>query len=208
MTERKQFWIAAVSLVLLVLALYAASLQNDFVYWDDSLLIKENPIVRGLTWQNVKAAFSRYDPELYIPLTFLSYQATYMLSELDPFLYHLGNIFLHALNVILVLVLVYKLRRSRTEALVCAALFAIHPLHTEAVAWASGRKDLLSAFFFLLSVLTYLKYAPHPNPLPKGEGIFLPSPSGRRTEDEGKQDRKIIFKTAFSHWTLPDDLLT
>ncbi len=156
MSDRKQSWLAAGALLLLVLCLYAPSLENGFVDWDDGSLIEQNPIVHGLTWEHIKSSFSTYDPELYTPLTFLSYQLTYAIADLQPFAYHLGNVMLHALNAILILWMVYVLRRKKFEAFVCGLLFAVHPLNTEAVAWASARKDVLAAFFFLSSIVAYL----------------------------------------------------
>ncbi|PIP65702.1 hypothetical protein COW95_00685, partial [Candidatus Peregrinibacteria bacterium CG22_combo_CG10-13_8_21_14_all_49_11] len=151
--------------------IYGQSLQNRFVRWDDSLLIYENPIVREISFDTVKAAFTTYDPELYIPLTMLSYQLDHLLWGLNPFGFHLTNLVLHTVNALLVMGLVWLLlcrtsttlsvtqnqptechpeRSRRMIVLFCGLLFLVHPLHTEAVAWASSRKDVLSALFFLL----------------------------------------------------------
>ncbi|TSC57950.1 MAG: hypothetical protein Greene041662_841 [Candidatus Peregrinibacteria bacterium Greene0416_62] len=157
--------------LLLPIAVYAQSLGNGFVTWDDRLLIVDNPIVHGLSWSNIRAAFTSYDPELYIPLTLLSYQVNYMIGGLEPFGYHLGNLMLHVGNGVLVFLLLRRLicsgrsRSSATDqshhcdwwAVSFSLLFAIHPLHTEAVVWAAARKDVLSTFFFLWTVLFYLQ---------------------------------------------------
>lgn len=146
------------ALLLLATVPYLYSLGNGFVGMDDGLLITENPIIRGLTPATIAAAFSSYDPELYIPLTFLSYQLNYVLGGLQPFGYHLINLLLHASNVLLVAWIVLLLGCKRSTAFWIAAIFAVHPLNTEVVAWASARKDLVSSFFCLWSIGAYLKY--------------------------------------------------
>jgi hypothetical protein len=152
-------------IIVLTFIIYAQSLGNDFVTWDDRLLILDNPIVHGLSWANIFAAFTSYDPELYIPLTLLSYQMNYLSGGLQPFGYHLLNLILHIANAVLIFKIIVvassnrsgESRLSATVAVAVALLFAIHPLHTEAVVWAAARKDVLSAFFMLLTVLFYLR---------------------------------------------------
>lgn len=159
-----------IGVIVLAFVVYAQSLGNDFVTWDDRLLIVDNPIVHGLHWSNIVAAFTSYDPELYIPLTFLSYQVNYAIHGLQPFGYHLVNLLLHTANTILVYGIVASLTNAKSithkanndfstalHPLCVALLFAAHPLHTEAVVWAAARKDVLSAWFFLLAVLLYVR---------------------------------------------------
>ncbi|OGJ56995.1 hypothetical protein A3H22_03615 [Candidatus Peribacteria bacterium RIFCSPLOWO2_12_FULL_55_15] len=153
-------------IISLTFLVYGPSLGNAFVRWDDSMLIYENPIVREISWRSLKSAFTTYDPELYIPLTFLSYQVDYAIWGMKPFGFHLTNLVLHALNAVLVFMLMVLLLRSchsersrgTTVPLIVALLWAIHPLNTEAVAWASARKDVLSTFFFLGSLCCYLRF--------------------------------------------------
>ena len=145
-------------LAALVACAYGASIGNGFVEWDDRLLIIDNPISHGLTAPNVAAAFTSYDPELYIPLTLLSYQATYSLAGLSPWAYHLGNIVLHLVSACLVLGIARRLTGSQSAAIIAAALFAVHPLHTETVAWAAARKDVLSGAFALGSFFLWLRW--------------------------------------------------
>lgn len=146
----------AVACILLAFGVYGASLGNGFVRWDDGSLIYQNPAVVEMSWSAVKRAFSTYDPELYVPLTLLSYQADHALGDGSPFPFHLQSLLLHAFNALFVCWLAYLLLRNRLSAVLIGAVFLVHPLHTEAVAWASGRKDLLSAFFFLGSLLAWL----------------------------------------------------
>ncbi len=160
--EEKQsssfWWFLAAAFALLGFVVYGQSIGNAFVRWDDGLLIYENPFIRGFTLQNLKSIFTSYDPELYIPLTFLSYQIDYAISGTHPAFYHFHSLLLHILNGILVVWVLDLLTKNRWIAVVTGLLFLVHPINTEAVAWASGRKDLLSGMFFLLSLGMYVVY--------------------------------------------------
>lgn len=153
---KKTIILIAACFFALTFAVYGASLFNDFVRWDDGLLITENPAVREISPRSVAWVFSHYDPELYIPLTFLTYQFDHAVSGGSPFMFHFTNLVLHTLNALLVFLFLYLLTGRKWVALFCGLLFAVHPLHTEAVAWASARKDVLSGFFFLLSLVMYV----------------------------------------------------
>lgn len=131
-------------------------LQNDFVRWDDDLLVYENVHVQEFSIENVVWAFTHFDPELYIPLTFLTFQVDWLIGGGDVFPFHLGNLILHTLNVLLVFAVSSRLLKNGKIAFFTACLFAVHPIQTEAVAWVSARKDVLSGFFFLLSLYFYL----------------------------------------------------
>lgn len=141
-----------------VFLVYGSTFGHEFVTWDDMGLIKENPHVREMTLATVKHVFSSYDPELYIPLTFLTYQVDYVLGGGSPVPFHLTNIVLHALNALLVMWLLYLLLGNGIIALGLGLLFALHPLNTEAVAWMSARKDTLSTFFFLIALIANLLF--------------------------------------------------
>ncbi len=145
-------------IVALGFLVYASKLNSEFVEWDDISLIVDNPIARGLHPLNIWKAFTSYDPELYIPLAFLSYQLDYTIGGMHPFLFHLTNLLLHLLSAVLVSGIAFKLRKNWWIAGVTGLLFVVHPLHTEAVMWVSSRKDLLSAVFVLLSLWLYLSY--------------------------------------------------
>lgn len=153
---RQKQWILAGLFALIGLIVYGSALQNGFVRWDDGLLIYENAAVRTFSLRSLYWIFTNYDPELYIPLTFLSYQLDYLIGGTDPFVYHLHSLILHTLNALLVTWLFFLLFKHRVIALIAGLLFLVHPLHTEAFAWASGRKDVLSALWFLLSIICYL----------------------------------------------------
>ena len=149
-----------VFVMLYVVAIQCNSLLNGFVQWDDTTLIHSNPYIR-LTWSNVIENFTSID----IALTKISLSINYAISRLDPFGYHFTNLLLHLLNTFLI----YRLLRwllsgfqsQQIVSLVAALVFGIHPMHSESVAWIAARKDVLYAFFLLLSMLYYLNYLEH-----------------------------------------------
>jgi len=136
---------------------FGESLRNDFTPLDDKMLI-ENPALQQFDLASLRTIFTSYDPELYIPLTFLSYYADHMLLGGTAAAYHLQNLLWHTLNALLVVVCIRLLTGRPRWALLCGVLFAIHPLQTEAVAWVSARKDVLFTFFFLTAVIAYIKF--------------------------------------------------
>lgn len=148
---------------LVTFAVYGLSLGNHFVAWDDNYLIVSNPIIKGFSWENTKNAFTSFDPELYDPLIFLVYQFNYMIGGIDPFMFHFTNLLLHTLNAMGVCLLLTLLTKRGWIGVVGGLMFAVHPLNTEAVSWASALKDVLSTFFFLLSILAYIQYRKNDN---------------------------------------------
>ncbi len=155
--SRREILLFSGGVIVLLIAIYGRSLGNEFVFWDDPLLVIDNPISHGLSLKNILDAFSHYDPNLYVPLTFLSFQVNYSLASLHPFLYHLTNLILHAGSALLVGWVMLQLTGRKFDAAFVAFLFAVHPINVEAVAWVSARKDVLSAFFFHLSLAAYLR---------------------------------------------------
>lgn len=141
---------------LLLLAAFAAfggALSYDFVRWDDPQLVTENPLVAN----HSPAVFATYDPELYIPLTFLSFQLEHLLFGYSAAAFHATNLLLHGINVLLVFALLSTLLRDRLLGFAGALLFAVHPLHAEAVSWVSARKELLMTACALGSILCYVR---------------------------------------------------
>lgn len=142
----------------LSLLIFSAALKYGFTMADDRILVAENLYIRGLTLENLRFVFTHYDPELYMPLTFVSYQIDYMLGGIHPWIYHATNIALHGVNAYLVAIVAHRLTKRRWISLLTAVLFCVHPIQTEAVVWIAGRKDLLSTTFLLGSLLFYLRY--------------------------------------------------
>ncbi len=150
-------------LIAVVLVSYNPVIQNGFVNFDDNHFITDNPHVReGLTWATVKWAFSIYDKEHWNPLTWLSHALDCELFGLKPAGHHYVNVLLHAANAVLLFLLLQSATGFRWRSLMVAALFALHPLNVESVAWAAERKNTLSMLFFLLALWAYIWYTRKP----------------------------------------------
>ncbi len=149
--------------MLLTIAAHVRGLQGQFVEWDDTTHITQNLAIRAFTTENLRAMFTEPVAKLYCPMTWLSFAVDYRIWGREPFGYHLTNLLLHLANTVLVLLLAYRLLRDRTQhaipvALLTAALFGVHPLRVESVAWVTERKDVLFALFYLLALLAYIRW--------------------------------------------------
>jgi Tfp pilus assembly protein PilF len=154
----------------ITILVYLPSLQNDFVNWDDGKYVYENPNIKLIGLRSIHWMFTTFHASNWHPLTWLSHSIDYAIWGLNPLGHHLTSIVLHGLNTLLVVILVTRLvsfgrndsdvqiRNSLLAGAITGLLFGIHPLHVESVVWISERKDVLYAFFFLLSILSYLKY--------------------------------------------------
>lgn len=147
------------------LLVYAQSLGHGFVQYDDNLLIYENPNVLTFSLQTMWNVFTSYDPELYIPVTFLSHQFEHLFFGISAPGYHVVSLVLHLISVLLVFWISNRLGEAFADeetagwiGITTAALFALHPINVEAVAWAAARKDLLSGTLFLATAASYLRY--------------------------------------------------
>lgn len=155
--------IGSAVLVAVTLAAFAGVLQNDFVNFDDDVYVTQNPYTaKGLSRAGFRYAWSTFDSGNWIPLTFLSYQLDVTLFGLRPAAFHATSLALHIANVVLLFVWLVRATGSSWRSLAVAALFAVHPLHVESVAWVAERKDVLSAFWLLIALLAYLRYATRP----------------------------------------------
>jgi hypothetical protein len=168
----------ACSVALVTFAVFLPSLRNEFVNYDDGNYVYENPFIRSLDMKLLKSAFTEFYASNWHPLTWLSHAFDYAMWGLNPLGHHLTNNILHALNTLIVVFLVIRLLEvyrltmankglsqpfinDSTLKITGAAtglLFGLHPLHVESVAWVSERKDLLCAFFFLLTIIAYIRY--------------------------------------------------
>lgn len=151
-------------LVALTALVYLPHIGNEFVTLDDRILITRNPLILRLTPWTLRMIFTTYDPELYVPLTLFTYQIEHLIFGLAPQIYHFTNLLLHIGGAILVFHVMRKIFRSDLTGFVSALLFAIHPLQSEAVFWAAARKDVLSGFFFLLSLFFYVQHRSNDEP--------------------------------------------
>lgn len=132
--------------------------KNSFVNYDDPHYVYENPFIKELSAKNIKLIFTSRTSDLYVPLVLLSYSIEHHFFKLEPKAYHLTNLVLHLINCLLVLWLIGLLSKNLLITITVSALFAIHPLHVESVAWITERKDVLYALFYLLALLCYHFY--------------------------------------------------
>lgn len=190
-------WIAFL-VALITFVVYLPALQNGFVNWDDDLYVYEQRNIQTIDLGFLKWIFTPEANATWHPLTLFSLAIDYSIWGLNPFGYHLTNVILHTINTALVFLLVVMLieegLRGRVErttqyqqlkgstnrfsqilipAFTASLLFGIHPLHVESVAWVSERKDVLCAFFFLLTLLAYIRYASMGTKRPKYYSISL-----------------------------------
>jgi Flp pilus assembly protein TadD len=153
-------WLMAGLLVLGTAALYWPATGCGFVNFDDDLYVTGNIHVQaGLTWDGIKWACLHLVASNWHPLTMWSAMLDCQLYGLKPWGHHLTSVLLHALNAGLVFVLLQRMTGAAWRSLWVAAVFAVHPLHVESVAWVSERKDVLSGFFGLLALMAYARYA-------------------------------------------------
>ena len=147
-------------LVTATLAVYWPATRCDFINYDDPDYFTANPhVLSGLNGANVLWAFTTGFASNWHPLTWLSLMLDAQISGKNPFLPHLTNLIFHALDAALLFLLLRKLTGALWRSALVAAMFALHPLHVESVAWVSERKDVLSTFFALLALLSYARYA-------------------------------------------------
>jgi protein O-mannosyl-transferase len=150
----------AIYVVLAATALvFLRALFNDFASWDDDEYILKNPHIREFSWENIRMIFSSFYLDNYHPFTTLIYLITFTLFKLDALPYHLINVILHLLNTYLLYRIVDKLSGRPFAALIVAALFALHPMHVESVAWISELKDVLYTAFYFGAMLAWLRYS-------------------------------------------------
>jgi len=135
----------------------------DFVYFDDPRYVTENSQVqKGITLEEIRWAFTTAHCANWHPLTWISHLSDVQLFGLRPRWHHLTNLLFHIANTVLLFVVLFRMTKARWESAVVAALFAVHPLHVESVAWVSERKDVLSTFFWLLTMGAYCRYVERP----------------------------------------------
>ncbi len=156
----RQTSFALVVLVGLILAAYWPVKKSGFVGFDDNLYVVNNRQVQsGLSWAGVVWAFTTTEAANWHPLTWLSHAADVHFYGLNPEGHHLTNVLIHVLNTLLLYWVLCKATRHSLRSLLVAALFGLHPLNVESVAWVAERKNVLTLFFGLLSLGTYVGYA-------------------------------------------------
>jgi protein O-mannosyl-transferase len=172
-------WLLAVMVVLGTMAVYWPATRGGFINYDDDLLVTANPEVqKGLTGEGMELAWFHPVNCLWHPVTVMSHMLDCQLFGLNPWGHHLTSVLLHGLNAGLIFALLQQMTGATWRSLLVAALFAVHPLRVESVAWVAERRGVLSGFFGLLALMAYARYArgksegrrPKPEGNPKAEG--------------------------------------
>ncbi len=158
-TERAALLICF-ALAMMVWGVFGQTLRHEFVNFDDNRYVYENPDVPlGLSRAGTARAFTQRYVGIWLPLTMLSYQLDHELSGMNPSAFHRTNVLLHGAVVLALFLVLRSMTGSLWRSAFVAALFAIHPLRAESVAWISERKDLLSGLFFMLTLGAYAHHA-------------------------------------------------
>jgi len=161
--------ILCLALVVTSFALFSPVVRFKFLNFDDNTYLTENRHVRGgLSSEGLRWAFTSRDSANWHPLTWISHMTDVQLFGMRPGVHHLVNVSFHAANAVLLFLILSAATGAVWASAFAAALFAVHPLHVESVAWLSERKDVLATFFWMLSVSAYLRYLRAP-----GVGRYL-----------------------------------
>ena len=152
------------ALVAITWAVFGRTVGHEFVNFDDPNYVSENPQIHaGLNWQSIVWAFTHVHSANWHPLTWLSHALDIQLFGLNPAGHHLTSLVIHVVNVVLLFLLLLRATGSTKRSLLAAALFAVHPLNVESVAWVAERKNVLSTLFFLFTLGAYGWYVLKPN---------------------------------------------
>lgn len=143
----------------ITLLAYRDVANNEFINLDDDLYVTDNARVQmGPTIKTIQWAFTSIHAGYWVPITWLSHMLDCNLYGLNPRGHHMTNLFLHMANTVLLFLLLHRMTAKPWRSAFVAALFALHPLHVESVAWVAERKDVLSTFFWMLAIWTYFRY--------------------------------------------------
>ena len=155
----RRVFLISLCLIIVIIVPYWQVISFDFVGYDDQEYVTENSKVqKGLTVEGLKWAFTTFHSANWHPITWLSHMLDCELYGLNPTGHHWTNVEFHIANTLLLFFILQYMTRSIWRSALVAALFALHPLHVESVAWVAERKDVLSTFFLLLTILAYLRY--------------------------------------------------
>jgi protein O-mannosyl-transferase len=157
-------YILCAALAVLTFAVYAPAIFHPFVNYDDNVYVWDNPHVQeGISVSTLTWAMTAMDSANWHPVTWVSHALDCQLYGLNPHGHHLTNVLLHAINVVLLFLILRWGTGATWRSAVVAALFGLHPLNVESVAWVAERKNVLSTFFFFLTLAAYGRYARRPS---------------------------------------------
>src|SRR4051794_30336579 len=153
-----------VALVAITWVVFGQTLGHPFVNYDDNTYVYKNPnVISGLTCSGLTWTFTHFENGNWHPLTSISHMLDCQLFGLNAAGHHLTSVLLHTIAVVLLFLLLHKMTSALWASAFVAAIFAIHPLHVEAVAWVAERKGVLSGVFFMLTLMSYVWYARRPS---------------------------------------------
>jgi Flp pilus assembly protein TadD len=162
MPKNKQILIIYLFLTAALLMVFWQVNHCDFVNYDDTLYVTKNNYVQsGITTEGIRWAFTTGHATNWHPLTWISHMLDVQLFGLNPRWHHLTNLLFHIANTLLLFFVLHRMTKALWESAFVAALFALHPLHVESVAWVAERKDVLAAFFWILTMGAYCYYVEH-----------------------------------------------
>jgi len=157
--KQSRWTLISIFLIALTWAVFGQTGNYQFVNYDDPLYVLDNAHVRaGLTWRGIAWAFTHVHSQNWHPLTTMSHMFDCQLFGLNPGAHHLVNVFFHSIAAVLLFILLAQITNSIWASAFVAAVFAIHPLRVESVAWIAERKDVLSGVFFMLTLLAYFRW--------------------------------------------------
>jgi hypothetical protein len=161
--QQSSAWLVRSLLVASVLGIYGQTLGFGFSSYDDPLYVSANRWVQqGLSWDGLRWAFTTFHGANWFPLTWLSFMLDVEIAGMDARMLHATNLVLHAASSLLLFEVLDRATGERGKSAFVAALFAVHPLHVESVAWITERKDVLSGFFWFLTMLMWLRWLERP----------------------------------------------
>jgi Flp pilus assembly protein TadD len=153
-----------VALTLTTVAVFYQVHGFTFISYDDNVYVYDNPNIQsGFTADSIKWAFAAGRSGNWLPLTWLSYMLDWELWGSNSAGYHITNLIFHIANTLLLFIVLVQMTKALWQSVFVAALFALHPLHVESVAWIAERKDVLSTFFWMLTMWAYLRFVSRPN---------------------------------------------
>jgi tetratricopeptide (TPR) repeat protein len=162
MLEKKPLLIVVFLAAATLLAFWQVN-YCDFINFDDDVYVTQNKYIQnGITVEGIRWAFTTTYAANWHPLTWISHMLDVQLFGLNPRWHHLTNLFFHVANTLLLFVVLNRMTKALWQSAFAAALFAIHPLHVESVAWVAERKDVLSTFFWMLTLGAYFYYVDRP----------------------------------------------
>jgi tetratricopeptide (TPR) repeat protein len=162
--SQKQKMIIYIVLIIVTLAVFGQVYKYDFINFDDPFYVAENSVIRnGITSEGISWAFTTRHVGLWNPLVWLSFMSDSQFYGADAGGYHVTNLILHILSTLLLFWLFCRMTGDIWKSAFVAAIFALHPLHVESVAWVSERKDVLSTFFWMLTLCLYVYYREKPD---------------------------------------------